>query len=156
MISIQETQRRGTLIGSFDPTNNKLEVYDTDLSTYALFVYQLVPGTSLAQLTDKLVFAVTYDSNELSGTSHIFVISNLISATSSGSQQLYKKNQRESIMQEFRIHGEKVRGIFRAFPNQFNSPNKPVNSMHTELEGFLLWTSDGIYECRQKVITIST
>ena len=50
-------------------------------------------------------------------------------------------------MQEFKFHEQRVCGAFRALKQG------PLPSMASAvvLEGFMLWTADGIYECRPKV-----
>ena len=50
-------------------------------------------------------------------------------------------------MQEFKFHGQKIRGCFKAFGTKNNQNSSNPNS----LEGFFVWTRDGIYECRPKV-----
>ena len=51
-------------------------------------------------------------------------------------------------MQEFRF-GKKIKGCFRSFPTKNLTP-MPANN--NSLEGFFVWTTEGLYECRPKVI----
>ena len=39
----------------------QFEVFDSDLSSFALFVYQFFPNTSFVHLTDKLTFVISND-----------------------------------------------------------------------------------------------
>ena len=76
-MSVNET-RKGTLVGLYFPSTNKLEVHSADLRSYPLYVYQLVSRTTFTHLTDKLTFAVVEDEN----CSLVYVISNWIASTS--------------------------------------------------------------------------
>lgn len=49
-------------------------------------------------------------------------------------------------MQEFKFHNKRIHGVFPAFPS------KHVTNAPQQLEGFFVWDSHGIYECRPKVI----
>lgn len=51
-------------------------------------------------------------------------------------------------MQEFKFHNQKIRGCFQDFiPKDLNQ------APSYGLEGFFVWTSDGVYHCRPKVVT---
>ena len=76
-LSIQKPEKNGEikdLLGVYNPTNNKFEVFDSNLnlSKYALYAYQLFPGVRMIMLTDKLMFVIDKDNN-------ISVLSNLFS-----------------------------------------------------------------------------
>jgi hypothetical protein len=138
------TTRKGTLVGLYFPNTNKLEVHSSDLANYPLFVYQLVSNTTFAHLTDKLTFATSYSEEER--CSRVFVISNWIASTTDAPGRYYFKHQRESIMQEFKFHDQRICGTFRAMKHG----SSPVICSSAVLEGFMIWTRDGIYECRPK------
>ena len=81
-VSIRSTDR-GTLVGLYFPSSNKLEVHSADLQKFPLYVYQLHSCLTFAHLTAQLTFAVSYIREEQ--CSRVFVTSNLIASTSEAS-----------------------------------------------------------------------
>lgn len=78
-----QKSKQGTLIGVFQPSSNKFELYDSEMSKFALYVYQLLPGTKHIHLLDK--FTIVSRSDGSSG-SIISVISNYIAGTPTNTQ----------------------------------------------------------------------
>lgn len=136
VLSIQQS-KQGVLIGAYHPPSQKFEIYDPQLSKFPLFIYQLVPSIERIFSTDKFTFVVKTEDN----TSKISVISNYIAATSTSNPRVgLTKNQRESIMQEFCLpSGQEVCGMYKSF-----------GSNECEIEGFLVWSQNSIYECRSE------
>jgi len=136
VLSIQQS-KQGVLIGAYHPPSQKFEIYDPQLSKFPLFIYQLIPSIERIFSTDKFTFVVKTEDN----TSKISVISNYIAATSTSNPRVgLTKNQRESIMQEFSLpNGQEVCGMYKSF-----------GTNEGEIEGFLVWTQNSIYECRSE------
>eukprot|EP01087_Luapelamoeba_hula_P006210 TRINITY_DN1629_c0_g2_i2.p1 TRINITY_DN1629_c0_g2~~TRINITY_DN1629_c0_g2_i2.p1 ORF type:complete len:1654 (-),score=167.20 TRINITY_DN1629_c0_g2_i2:56-4594(-) len=140
-LSVQQTERRGPLISVYNTNTNTLEVFSADLAAkFALFVYQLPTAATHVHLTDQLTFTVGRGDEG----SCVYVVSNWNAATSAEPMQWYYKHHKDSVIQEFQLgEGQNVKGIYRR-----RSPSTS-SSHHTALPGFLLWTSDTVYECCQ-------
>jgi hypothetical protein len=153
LLSVQHTTQ-GPIIAAFHKQSHKLEIYDPEPGKFALFVYQLPPGTALAHFTSKLTFAVgsaAIEDNSQVGEhdlTRVAVISNLIAGTTANPRWFSKQSQ--SIMQQFSLpSSEKVRGIAPIVGVGGEQDSTRMSS--EEREGFYLWTTTALYECRPKM-----
>jgi hypothetical protein len=145
-LSVQHTAQ-GSIIAAYNKASAKLEIYDPEPGKFALFVYQLPAGTAMFHFTSKLTFVVgstAADAQESGATpesdlSRVAVISNLIAGTTVN-PRWFLRHQIQSIMQQFSLPPkEKVRGMLS------------YDSTESAEGNFFVWTTNGLYEIRQKM-----
>jgi len=152
-LSTQETAQ-GVTIAVQHP-EAKIEVFDCELSKYAMFVFQICPGMELVHMSDKFLFTVSGPPEAPEGRNRLSVISRLLAGTSGGSGPVH--HPREAIMQEFRLPpGQRLQGVLQTRPPLVSVAAAPPDSPDSRGKGSVrggstpplyLWSQDTIYEC---------
>jgi alpha-tubulin suppressor-like RCC1 family protein len=139
-LSLQRMHQSEQVIGAYDKSNNKLEIYDALLTKFPLFVFQLFDSDIRSiYLTDKVIFTLRTDEEGWK----LGVISRLLSGASANPRWM-SKYQKESKLQEFKFGlNERIAGHLPAFvapkshvPSSQASPSlsSPTASMGDQLE----------------------
>eukprot|EP00727_Mastigamoeba_balamuthi_P014412 m51a1_g9596 hypothetical protein (1520) ;mRNA; r:1034033-1039913 len=141
-VSVQEA-RNGPVVGVFNRQSLQLEVYDTQISKYPLFVYQMPPGTVGFHYTKNLTYALveagpSAGDPQSQSCCSIVVISNLIAGTST-TQKVSSKLRTSAAMQRFSIPAdEHFCGTF-GYSDSSDALGEPY------VRGCFVWTTSCIY-----------